>query len=98
MVAHNRQFNSHGIQLRDVKRTISTETRITPRKSPGTKQIFRQVKEWNEDSIKQRAEYLGKRAVTVWPYFGPDKDSKKEDDFDVTGKTPNSLTILGETI
>lgn len=52
--------------------------------------------EWNEVTIRQRAEVLAERSLRVWPYFGPHKDDSAEEITEVRGRTPSAVIVLGE--
>ena len=58
---------------------------------------FSAVTEWNEQSIRQRAEVLADKALKVWSYFGPEQPEPALPLQDVRGTTPKSVTILGQT-
>ena len=57
---------------------------------------FQNEKDWNEDTIRRRAEALAERALSVWEYFGKPEDETRTDAQTVTGKTPSSVVILGQ--
>lgn len=58
---------------------------------------FSAVTEWNEQSIRQRAEVLADKALKVWSYFGPEQPEPALPLQGVRGTTPKSVTILGQT-
>src|SRR5262249_15608284 len=58
---------------------------------------FNTVTEWNEQSIRQRAEVLAGKALKVWAYFGQEQAETVMPSQGVKGTTPSSLTILGHT-
>ena len=58
---------------------------------------FSAVTEWNEQSIRQRAEVLADKALKVWSYFGFDQPELAAPLQGVRGTTPKSVTILGQT-
>lgn len=49
---------------------------------------------WTKQEIEARSEHLAEIALKIWPYFGD--ANKTVDKKDVTGKTPKSVTILGQ--
>jgi hypothetical protein len=58
---------------------------------------FSAVSEWNEQSIRHRAEVLADTALQVWSYFGSEQPEPALPLHGVRGTTPKSLTILGQT-
>ena len=58
---------------------------------------FSAVTEWNEQSIRQRAEVLADKALKVWSYFGSEQPEPASPLQGVRGTTPKSVTILGQT-
>lgn len=54
--------------------------------------------EWNEEAIKDRAEALAERALSVWSYFGPSGDEAPIAAQTVTGKTPSGVVVVGQRI
>ncbi len=58
---------------------------------------FSAVTEWNEQSIRQRAEVLADKALKVWSYFGSEQPEPALPLQGVRGTTPKSVTILGQT-
>ena len=58
---------------------------------------FSAVSEWNEQSIRHRAEVLADTALKVWSYFGSEQPEPALPLHGVRGTTPRSLTILGQT-
>lgn len=52
--------------------------------------------EWNEKSIRQRADVLAERALKVWQFFGPVQDGSGDPNRSVTGTTPTTVIILGQ--
>jgi uncharacterized protein with ParB-like and HNH nuclease domain len=56
---------------------------------------FSAVSEWNEQSIRHRAEVLADTALQVWSYFGSEQPEPALPLHGVRGTTPKSLTILG---
>ena len=59
-------------------------------------EYFSTVDEWKPEDIEKRSEYLAKKMLEIWPYFGSEDIETQIDD--VTGKTPQSLYILGQDI
>jgi uncharacterized protein with ParB-like and HNH nuclease domain len=59
---------------------------------------FQDVEGWTEKSIRQRAEALSNIALEVWKSFAPSSPSTVENNNSVTGKTPVSVTIVGEKV
>lgn len=63
---------------------------------------FREVTRWNEDEIGRRGDALAELALTVWPYFGPERVAPIEAaprtraaGDDVTGTLPVALIFCG---
>jgi len=56
---------------------------------------FQNVNSWNKEAIEIRANFLAKKAISIWNYFGttivPIESSN-----DVTGTVPTGLWILGQ--
>lgn len=48
---------------------------------------------WDKESIEARVDSLTERILTIWPYFGNEKNELRK----ITGSSPRLLTILGET-
>lgn len=59
---------------------------------------FQDISVWNRESIEARSKILADLALTVWPYFGEENISTTSNDDNVTGKTPVTVTILGQKI
>jgi hypothetical protein len=57
---------------------------------------FESLSEWDETTIRKRAEVLAERSCRVWPYFGPQADGASEVISGVTGRTPSAVIVLGE--
>ena len=57
---------------------------------------FRDKLTWTKDDIEWRSDILADMAVRIWPYFVGNL-TEQDQEPDVTGKTPVSLLILGET-
>lgn len=58
---------------------------------------FSTVDKWLPDDIENRSLKLAEETLEIWPYFGSEDDIEAETD-DVTGKSPQSLYILGQTV
>ncbi len=56
---------------------------------------FSTLTEWTKTEIERRSDFLSKKALEIWPYFGQETSSST-DLHEVTGTTPTSLTILGQ--
>lgn len=56
---------------------------------------FATVTEWKKNDIEKRAKTLAEIMINIWPYFGND-DPEGIEIQDVTGKTPQVLTIMGQ--
>ncbi len=54
------------------------------------------VTEWNEATLRDRAEVLAERSLRVWPYFGAQKDDAVEEITEVRGRSPSAVIVLGE--
>jgi Protein of unknown function (DUF1524) len=59
-------------------------------------EYFEGVTEWNDQSIRTRAEVLADRALRIWPYFGQEQSELASLSQGVTGTTPTGLVILGQ--
>lgn len=60
---------------------------------------FQNVSKWNREEIEKRSNILSDIALKCWPYFGDEKPaSPAMSADDVTGKTPETLIILGQRI
>ncbi|MEN6553702.1 MAG: HNH endonuclease family protein [Methanobacterium sp.] len=59
-------------------------------------EYFSTIDEWHPEDIERRSQKLAAKMLEIWPYFGSE-DLETEID-DVTGKTPQSLYILGQNI
>lgn len=57
---------------------------------------FVDQQEWNEKTIRARAEALAERAISIWSYFGSVEDDTPTTAQTVTGTTPASVVILGQ--
>lgn len=57
---------------------------------------FHGLGEWNEATIKSRAEALAELALSVWSYFGVTRGEEQSVAHTVTGKTPIKVVILDE--
>ena len=55
---------------------------------------FASLKSWRKNEIEQRSEYLAKKALKIWDYFGQDSSSSAT--LEATGTTPSALEILGQ--
>lgn len=56
---------------------------------------FQTLPKWTKTEIEQRSDFLSKKALEIWPYFGQEISSPT-DLHEVTGTTPTTLTILGQ--
>jgi len=56
---------------------------------------FDNIESWKRNEIEQRSEFLAKKAIEIWPYFGIE-NSSPSDLKEVSGTTPTSLLILGQ--
>jgi uncharacterized protein with ParB-like and HNH nuclease domain len=67
---------------------------------------FDDVEHWNEGEIQRRADALADVALTVWPYFGPDREeaarprssAARPEMVDVTSTVPQVVVFRGERI
>lgn len=57
---------------------------------------FAVTEAWDEQTIRDRADFLANRAVCVWPYFGVEQGGSEISGGDVTGRTPIAVTVLGQ--
>ena len=57
---------------------------------------FKGLSAWKRNDIETRAELLAKQCLIIWDYFGQD-NSAPTDVTEVTGTTPKSLSILGQS-
>ena len=58
---------------------------------------FETVSEWNEQSIRQRADVLADKALKVWSFFGKEQTEAALPHQGVKGTTPSAVVILGQT-
>jgi len=58
---------------------------------------FESVTEWNEQSIRERAEVLAAKALKLWEYFGLEQAEPTVSVQGVRGTTPSVVIILGQT-
>lgn len=63
----------------------------------GLNNYFLTVDEWHPKDIERRSQKLAEKMLEIWPYFGSEDDIETETS-DVTGKTPQSLFIIGQHI
>ena len=56
---------------------------------------FSAVEDWKKTDIERRAKTLAEIMINIWPYFGND-DPEGIEIQDVTGTTPQVLTIMGQ--
>lgn len=56
---------------------------------------FATVTDWKKTDIERRAKTLAEIMINIWPYFGND-DPEGIEIQDVTGTTPQVLTIMGQ--
>ena len=54
------------------------------------------ITSWKKEQILERSYLLADKALEIWPYFG-DRDSFNSTGENVSGSSPYSLEILGET-
>lgn len=60
---------------------------------------FHHLPKWDRDEIEKRSVTLAELAIACWPYFGDDRPALIATSAeDVTGKTPQTLIILGQRI
>jgi Protein of unknown function (DUF1524) len=57
---------------------------------------FEPVIQWDDQSIRTRAEVLADRALQIWSYFGQEQSELDSPVRGVTGTTPTGLVILGQ--
>lgn len=58
---------------------------------------FLNLSKWTKSEIEDRADFLAKKALQIWKYFGSD-NAKPAEIKDVKGTTPTDLIILGQHI
>lgn len=58
--------------------------------------VFEDVLDWNEATIKLRAESLADVALSVWPYFGAQESQYTVPGGDVTGRVPAAVVVFGQ--
>ncbi|MBI2416430.1 MAG: DUF262 domain-containing protein [Ignavibacteriales bacterium] len=56
---------------------------------------FNNIFEWREANITIRSMHLAEIMLRIWPFFGEEKEMSSQQT-GVTGKTPRSLSILGQ--
>jgi uncharacterized protein with ParB-like and HNH nuclease domain len=60
---------------------------------------FSTLPKWDREAIEARSSVLADLALSAWPYFGDDKPAAAAANADdVTGKSPQTLIILGQRI
>jgi hypothetical protein len=60
---------------------------------------FENVGKWDREEIENRSNVLTELAVQCWPYFGDEKQALAvTNSEEVTGKTPQTVIILGQRI
>lgn len=60
---------------------------------------FQELAKWDRDAIEVRSKVLADLAISCWPYFGDEKTALVAANADdVTGKTPQTVIILGQLI
>ncbi|PDW01935.1 DUF262 domain-containing protein [Candidatus Viridilinea mediisalina] len=58
---------------------------------------FQGLQKWDREAIEMRSQFLANLALQCWPYFGDEKPALVATSADeVTGKTPQTLIILGQ--
>ncbi len=57
-------------------------------------QYIASMMQWTESEIKQRADFMSNQILSMFPYFG---DNQSENNKEVTGTKPVSLSIWGES-
>jgi hypothetical protein len=55
---------------------------------------FSSISSWTKKEIEQRSEFLAKKALEIWKYFG--QEASGTNIGDVKGTAPNNLIILGQ--
>jgi len=60
---------------------------------------FQNLTKWDREAIEKRSHSMADIALVCWPYFGDEKPALAATSADdVTGKTPQTLIILGQRI
>jgi hypothetical protein len=57
---------------------------------------FQKIEQWKQEDIERRSEYLAEIALQIWPYFGDEQLVERTSG--VKGRTPKSLSVLGQQI
>lgn len=86
LTAYNSELSNYNF---DKKKEIFNKSHLEINK------YFSEVEFWNKDEIENRAKYLLERANQVWEYFGYESVAVSNEI--VTGSTPTSLKILGQS-
>ena len=97
IVAHGRQSHLDRLQCAAVRWSLSRKREILLTSHLELNKYFSAVTDWNEQSIRHRAEVLAETALKVWSYFGSEQPEAALPLQGVRGTTPRSLTILGQT-
>ena len=98
IVAHGRQSHLDRLQCAAVRMVdYSRKREILLTSHLELNKYFSAVTDWNEQSIRHRAEVLAETALKVWSYFGSEQPEAALPLQGVRGTTPRSLTILGQT-
>ncbi len=87
LTAYNTELSNDNF---DTKQKIFKESHLELNK------YFGEIMLWTRLEIEQRAEALAKKAIEIWNYFGQE-NSTPTDIQEVTGTTPTSLKILGQS-
>jgi uncharacterized protein with ParB-like and HNH nuclease domain len=62
----------------------------------GLNEYFKDKRVWKRENIEQRSADLADIALYIWPYFGDEKSEQLKQKT-VTGTTPKTVCILGQT-
>ena len=87
LTAYNREMSNDDFPT---KKHIYNESHLELNK------YFKELTSWSRHDIEQRSAYLATKALDIWPYFGQ-SNSTMPDAQPVTGTTPSSLKVLGQT-
>lgn len=58
---------------------------------------FQNSEQWDKDAIESRSNTLAELAMSIWPYFGDERDSSRAVLGNVTNRTPARLIIYGQS-
>lgn len=87
LTAYNSELSNDNY---DAKRTIYADSHLELNK------YLSGIISWNKEQILERSSLLTDKALEIWPYFG-DSEATSSNEKGITGTSPYSLEILGES-